>query len=330
MAPSNDVLEPEADQPTAIARNVRHPGIATTVNELASMKGEALEILDARIQILETARKRAIRMTSPEDWLLFKSPDGRVTGYLQDCGCDRIRDITGIEIFGITEPQRIVADDAKSFMYIIRGSGRSKLTQQVVEDMEGGRQSTDDFCKGKQGSELELSVRKAARANLDGNITRELAGLKSVPLDEMIAAWEGTKKSADNCRKGRGFGSQDERHGASKEGVPDVQPPMCPVCKIPLVYRPGKGDRAPFYGCRQYESHKDQKVFVDAGKWIAEQKAKPSTTVAAPEPAEPTQAAQPETSVSPSPAATKQTRQQQPRREVNAGDIFGREPGAEG
>ena len=274
----HDVLDPEVVEPetTALSR-LRHPAVPVTVNDLAALKGEALEVLDARITILETARKRAIRMTAPEDWVLYLSKDGRITGYLQDAGCDRIRDITGIEVFGVSEPARVVAADGQSFMYLIRGSGRSRLTMQVVEEMEGGRESTEDFCKGKTGARLELDVRKAARANLDGNITRELAGLKSVPLEDLKAAWEGTGKSWEHCHKGRGFGSQDERVGATRQGEPDVEPPTCPHCQPPntvkLKYRPGKDGRSPFYGCPNYAKHENKKIIVDAEKWIAERKA---------------------------------------------------------
>jgi hypothetical protein len=275
-----EVLEP--DTTTALERQqTRHPGIPITIGELAARKGEAVEIIDARITILETARKRAIRMTSPEDWILYKAKDERITGYLQDAGCDRIRDITGIEVFGVSAPERLVAADGQSFMYVITGNGRSKLTGQVVEHMEGGRSSTDDFCKDKTGQSLELTVRKAARANLDGNITRELAGLKSVPLDELKEAWKESTppKNWEHCHKGRGFGSQDERLGATRVGEPEVDAPTCPHCKpvngqpVKLKYRAGKDGREPFYGCPNYQTHPNAKVIINAAEWIAKQKA---------------------------------------------------------
>ena len=284
-----EVLGPETDTggELKIARRLRHPAVPATINELASLRGEAIEVLDARILILETARMRAIRMTHPEDWVLFKAPDDRITGYLQDAGCDRVRDITGIEIFGISEPERLAAADGKSFMYLIRGSGRSRMTLQVVEEMEGGRESTDDFCRGREGAGLELAVRKAARANLDGNITRELAGLKTVPLEELQKAWEGTGKRWEHCRRGRGFGTRDERHGATRANEPDVEPPTCPHCPVDaktgpvkLKYRPAKDNRKAFYGCANYEKHPNQKVFIDAEKWVSDQQAKTATASA--------------------------------------------------
>lgn len=212
---------------------MRHPGTPVTLEQLAALKGEAVEIVEARVQVLQTLRRAAIRATSPEDWLLFKAPDdqgGQIVGYLQDCGCDRVRDLYGIEIADVTMPIKVPGNDAGEFHYLISGSGRCRLTRQVVESIEGGRSSTDDFCKYKRGAELEIAVRKAARANLDGNIVRELSGLASVPVDELREAWSGTRKDIANCRHGRGFGTQAERKGGNvrTQGTPtDVKPPIC-------------------------------------------------------------------------------------------------------
>jgi hypothetical protein len=281
-----DVLDPPVDEGEPPSDLIRHPGIPTTVDALAARgSGQAIEILEARIAVLETARKRGIRLTSPEDWLLFRRDDGRITGYLQDAGCERLRDITGIEVFDVGEPVRVPAPDGRSFMYLIRGSGRSKLTGQVVEAMEGGRESTDDFCKDKRGAQLELAVRKAARANLDGSIVRELAGLKAVPLEELQAAWQGTTKNSEHCPKGRGFGTQDERLGATRHGAPDVEPPTCPHCEpknsVKLKFRPANDKRAAFYGCPNWEKHPKQKVIIDAAKWVAQQQTEAAAAGAA-------------------------------------------------
>jgi hypothetical protein len=256
---------------------LRRPDIPVTLSQLAALKGDALEIIDARVQVIKTLRAASIRATSPEDWLLFKAPEeqgGQIVAYLQDCGADRVRDLWGIEVFDISRPEKIVGNDPAVFHYLIAGSGRCKLTRQVVEAMEGGRSSTDDFCKGKTGAELELLVRKAARANLDGNITRELAGMKSVPIDDLKDAWTGTKKIIEHCRKGRGFGTRDERVGGASAKAPDVEPPVCPHCKTAGVYRPPKDGRGGFYGCPNYTTHANKRWTVDADKWVAEQKAK--------------------------------------------------------
>jgi len=267
----------------------RRPDVPITLSELAAEKGEAVEIINARALVLQTLRKAAILATSPEDWLLFKAPDeqgGQVVGYLQDCGADRVRDLYGIEIFNVSKPEKVVGSEPGVFHYLITGSGRCKLTRQVLEDVEGGRSSTDDFCKDKKGVELELAVRKAARANLDGNISRELAGLKSVPISELEEVWKGTAKKIEQCRRGRGFGTRDQRLGGGErpdEGV-DV-PPQCRVCKKPMVLR--KGSKGYFYSCADYKQHQDagQKSFtIDLDKW-KEELAKRATAATPEQPA---------------------------------------------
>lgn len=260
-----EALEPTDERTLAL----RDPSSAVTLDELQGLRGEAVEVLEARAAIVETARRRAIRLTHPEDWVLFKAPDGRITGYLQDAGCDRVRDVLGIEVFNISPPEKIASIEGGGFMYLVRGWGRSRLTLQTVEEMEGGRASTDDFTRGATGAALELLVRKAARANLDGNVTRELTGLKAIPAGELAACWAGTSKSVEHCHKGRGFGTAEERLGAHREGAPEVEPPTCPVCKVPLVYRAGKGGRGAFYGCPKYTTHPDKRVIVDAAEWEA-------------------------------------------------------------
>jgi hypothetical protein len=311
---------------------IRHPGIPTTLAELALRKGEATEIIEARISVLNTARMAAIRATHPEDWLLFKAKDeqgGQVVGYLQDSGCERVRDIFGISVMNISQPEKIAGAEPAVFHYLVRGDGHCTLTAQTIEGIEGGRSSTEDFCKDKTGAALELAVRKAARANLDGQIVRELTGLAAVPIAELEAAWTGTHKKPERCRRGRGFGSGDERLGAVRQGVPDVEPPVCPHCGTKGAYRPGKDGRGAFYGCPKYQSHADKKWIVDAAKWVAEQQqvmAEQQQAKIAEQPA--TSTAVRPTTRPVRPAANGPQRNQQMRAE----DIFGggREPGSEG
>jgi hypothetical protein len=322
MAPDNDVLDPEVldAEEQGLARQLRSPGVPVSVNELAARKGEAVEILDARAQVLNTARTHAIRVTHPEDWVLFRSKDERVVGYLEDSGCERVRPIFGISIFGVEEPKKIVSSDGRSFAIIVRGRGRSGLTLDEIEAVEGIRESTDDFCKDLQGIKQEVRVRQAARANLDGKIVRELAGLASVPIEELTRAWTGTDKKVEHCRKGRGFGSQDERFGGTRAGAPDVEPPVCAVCGTKGALRKGKDGKPDWYGCPNYEQHPGKKWSIDLDKWLAKvEAAKQSATPQ-----------QPQASSAPAAAAPQPTGRPPRPEPMPAGDIFGRDPGQEG
>lgn len=275
MNPENEVLEPEVveeEKETAIER--RSPAVPITLQELAAMKGEALEIIQARITVLETLRKAAIRATSPEDWLAFKAKDGSVTCYLQDAGAQRIMDLYGVEIFGVSEPRKIAGSEPGVFHYIIRGNGRCKLTRQTIEDIEGGRSSTDDFCKGKTGAQLELDVRKAARANLDGSITRKLTGLSNVPMAELEKAWEGTHKKTSRCRLGKGFGSKQERDGVVEGRHVDTPTgalaPVCESCGKSMIYVPEGTNRttgkayAAYWKCEAYAKGNGHSAMADS------------------------------------------------------------------
>ena len=272
--PTPPIVEPEQDDaPNEVNETtLRSPQTPATLSDLAALGGGADKVIEARVRTIETLRRASIRATSPEDWVLYKAPDdlgGQIVGYLQDCGTDRVRDLWGIEIYDVSKPQKLTAEDGETFHYLITGSGHCKLTRQVVVDMEGGRNSSDDFCRDKTGLEKELAVRKAARANLDGGITRELAGMKSVPIDELKAAWVGTSKVVERCRLGRGFGSRDVRMGARDEKVPAIEPPVCPHCNTKGVYRAAKGNRGAFYGCPNYGKHPQQKWIVDVAEWTA-------------------------------------------------------------
>jgi hypothetical protein len=259
--PEQAVEQEQPTYPTPIEKAVLpRPQTPVTLEEVAALQGQAVEVIEARIQVLKTLRSAAIRATSPEDWLLFRSKgDGAITGYLQDCGCDRIRDLYGIEVFSVSKPERIQME-GNQFSYLIYGAGRCRFTRQTIEGIEGERYSTDDFVLGLQGPQLESYVRKAARANLDGNITRELAGLKSVPLEDLRKAWDGSGKDWNKCRKGRGFGSSAEQAGADVEvadGVKSSEGPPCPQCGGATRFRDagttktGKPYDA-FWGCLKY------------------------------------------------------------------------------
>jgi hypothetical protein len=310
MNDNDSIIDNEPANPTSIATalTLRRPDVPVTLSELAAHRGEAVQIIEARVQVLETARLAAIRSTHPEDWVLFKTKDDRITGYLEDSGCERVRPIFGISIFDVRDPRKVVSSDGGSFAIIMRGAGSCSMTNDRVEAIDGIRESTEDFCKDLTGVKQEIRVAQAARANLDGRIVRELAGLGSVPIEELARAWKGTDKKTEHCRRGRGFGTQDERLGGRNAALPDVDPPICPHCQTKGAYRPANGNRGAFYGCPNYKKHEDKKFLVDAAKWEQEQRAKAATAAPA--------------STSGAPAG----RTSPPA----ASEIFGREPGQEG
>jgi hypothetical protein len=265
-------------EPEVIARDrsleLRRPSIPTDINELANLEeNRGKEIIEHRAAILENLRIASIKLTVPRDWTLFKNREGVVTGFLGDEGCDRVKKLWGIQIDGLSQPERIPPTGTASdgaFAWAMRGDGHCKITGESVYDMEGVRYSNERYAEEKpDGIQREVAVKKAARANLDGGIARELMGMKSVPIEELDNAWKGGWKNSSLCNKGRGFGSADERAGSGASSAHGIDPqdiPECDVCRIPLVWRAGKGDKEGFFGCRNWEKHKDTKVIVQLSK----------------------------------------------------------------
>ena len=273
--PTVDAVDSVPEVPVALTRRVATPIGPVSLDELATT-ADALDILDRRSTVLETARKRGIRLTSPTDWVLFKHPDGSVTGYCSDIGCQRAQDLLGVEILNPSDPVLHSSRDGNSFMYMQHADGRSNITGRTVSREIGGRSSDDESGKGKSGPALDLHVRKCCRANVDGRIIRKLTGLNGVPENELAAAWEGTTKKVADCHKGRGFGTGDERKGnAAQANAPDVDPPTCWICQpvntVTLKYK-ADGAKGPFYFCPDYSKHptNSERVFVDGAKWLAE------------------------------------------------------------
>lgn len=247
----SELLPPE----TALDR--RRPVVPVTLSDLAERKEDGVAIIEARNLILTTLRKASLALTMPQDWVLFRTRDGHVTGFLQDLGCDRIRALWGVEITPKGGYERTQAGDG-SFAYTIRGRGYCKVTGETVTDLEGTRYSTEEFVKNDKGIELEIKVKKSARANLDGSIVRKLTGMKSVPEEELAEAWAGSWKKTSHCARGKGFGTRAEREGAqTREERPNVPVPICDECQGPLSYVPagiGRDNKSydAYWRCPQY------------------------------------------------------------------------------
>ena len=224
----NDIEAEVIPPPPQGIERVR-PYTPVTVDEL-SVDTRGKEIALARAEVMTVIRKAAIKLTAPQDWLLFRA-ENRVTAFLQDAGCQRVRDLFGIEITPTSEPIKIEAEDG-TYAYSITGRGKCHVTSQQILGIEGLRYSTDDFLVGLTPIMKEMRVRQAARANLDGNITRQLAGLKVVAAEDLTEAWAGTKKTLELCARGKGYGSKAERMGAQTQQSSDTPAGSEPICEL--------------------------------------------------------------------------------------------------
>jgi hypothetical protein len=311
----DDVIDDGEPRPVQ-SLELRRPDVPVTLDGLAALKDEAKLILTTRNELWDTAWLAALRRTTPSDWVLFKRGEedgGQITGYLQDGGGDRVRPVMGIGIVNVSAPIKIInGNDPTDFHYVQSADGFCRLTGERVYQIEGARWSKDDFAKDKTGTALEVAVRKACRANLDGSIVREF-GFKSVAIEEIARAWQGTGKNVEQCHHGRGFGTRDQRRGKGGEQAPEdaaaLIPPKCHICQKPM--RLVKGTKGWFYSCADFRAHGSEARGIDLDKWKANPASRPKT---APAPATPAQNAK-----TPTPPS--------------AEEVFGnhdREPGEEG
>jgi hypothetical protein len=272
-APDDEPID-DAPDDASDALVLSRPDAPTTFDELALHGTSAVAILETRHKLIATSRRGALTLTFATDWVRELQPSGVETLYLSDVGCQRIRGFLGVEIENLGPMERItLTEPPGAFLYVVSGDGFHKLTGQRLRRVEGGRASTERFCQDVQGAERELKVRKAARANLDGRITRSLGGVNAVPRSELDAIFKISGQRIEDCAKGHGFGTQDERVGGMRADDPAVPPPVCAVCGKTAKYRQGRGTRGPFYGCPDYEKHPDKKWTVDAADWIAKSRA---------------------------------------------------------
>ena len=239
---------------TIIEDNEQEP---VTLQALAKLdSGQGLERMNTAIDILTNVRRASIAITDPEDWLLFRRPDGRVTAYLSDDGCYRIEPIWRISVMPPGDADKFTFEeikDAEDFAFVVSGNGYCKLTGASAIGVEGVRRSDEDFVREKKGIQKKIEVRKAAFANLHGGIVRKLTGLKNLALTELDSVWsaQGKNKSSAHCAQGRGFGGKSARYGSGEATTGET--PKCPKCQGPMKLitpKPGASWSA-FWGCGQ-------------------------------------------------------------------------------
>ena len=278
---TNQAADPTVDEPLVDegSLTLRAGAVPVTIEELAALSvSAAIRNIEARFTIVETIRARAVMATFPTDWVLFKAPEeqgGQITGYLMDVGAKRALGGAGVEVYDVSDPVRVEGSDPGTFSFRFYASGRSNITNQVIEKVLGSRSSTDDACKGLTGVPLEDKVLKMARANCDGNVARKLIGLQNFPGDELVRLWARVNppRSIEQCNRGKGFGSRADRQGVG--AAPNLTPPKCDVCGTVGVWRAGKDGKPDFYFCPNHQKHPaGRKWFLDATVWAAKQQSK--------------------------------------------------------
>ena len=213
--------------------------VAKSLMERLASIPDGAQIFKRRAEMIEACYTAALRRTRPQDWVLFKDQSGSVNAMLTASGAPLVAELYGIVIQavrpvddrGMFAPERI---DYENGAYAYRGACDcwSRFNGRSLQGLEAARRSDEDFTgrsvdadghlvKGRRpedGEALDSDLRSAVLTALQTKAVRVLAGMTRVPVAELAAAWKGTDKKTEDCRKGSGFGSSSER-GA--EGVTD-------------------------------------------------------------------------------------------------------------
>lgn len=228
--PDVEVLEPvtaEIEEQHHAARD-HEKGLIARFQNASPDKWKLL--MSNRLEMLERARKACITMTAPEDWTLFRGPEGDVVGVPRKSGCVRMRKIMGITPFnyrpknasGDAEPEvsfeEVKVKDSKTVQVTVVtmiADGYCHWTGETLEDVRHSVRSDESFVG--RGTIQDLT--QSCRTGLDSKITRILADAVKVPEDVLEA--HGVK--TERCYKGHGYGSGKEREGkkVADEGIPE-------------------------------------------------------------------------------------------------------------
>lgn len=169
------------------------PEIETEMRELEisdPIRGAEQQV-QAAAAMAVALRRATILQTLPQDWLFHGD-----FGYLQDCGCQRVAGLWGIE-FDKTTLRDFQREDLPDghIRYEVMVTGRSTRTH--LERTEIGTRSTaSEFFKDrwekaqKDGDSAKLhqilmDVKKAALTNAHGRVVRALTGMGHMPADQL-------------------------------------------------------------------------------------------------------------------------------------------------
>lgn len=140
----------------------------------------------------ELLRGATVAQTLPSDWV--KQGD---YGYLQDCGCQRVAPLWGIQ-FSPTKlsdfEKEILPEGHVRFSVMV--SGRSERVPGLERTEIGTRSTASEFWKKRwenpeishgEREQILMDVKKAALTNAHGRVTRALSGMGRMPIEQLGA-----------------------------------------------------------------------------------------------------------------------------------------------
>ena len=198
--------------------------------------------VEAAAAVAHQLQDASIKMTFPEDWVVFRSKDGAELGYLQDVGCARVRPLWAIS-FESTDLGRdcvetkIPGNEDEDVSFEIVVSGECALTGESQSEV-GYRSSAGFFGPAWRGSKdkpverakVRADIRKSALSNGRGRLIRLFTGLAQVPVERLVRA------GLDRQRL-RGAEFQSGTKGGSGAGAGASQPQIDTIVKNGFDFR---------------------------------------------------------------------------------------------
>lgn len=207
-----------------IALSAPRIGEDSSLNQLARMEA-GLELLKKKSEILKQIRRQALSQTGARDWVLMRgkgASDDAATGLLTSAGALRMAvfyeiTTTPAEPCGAQGEFLPVEKQGEEGEVLLEGwcdaySGLTGVTIHVeaqvssAEDFTGRKERKGDSYGTTRGISLG-DLKLALSTRLKTKSIRELGGMKSVPVAELIAV--GLK--FEDMTKGSGFGSSGQR-----------------------------------------------------------------------------------------------------------------------
>lgn len=192
-----DVFPPQS------AGEVVSADLAAELREMAERSTQAptIAVLAARdvqqaLDVAKALQESSIKLTYPEDWVIYKTREGVELAYLQDVGCQRVRPLWAITFdkVDLSEDFHLETLEDGTVFVEVAVSGRCGITGE--DNMEIGTRGSSGFFekawndsadKPVMRAQAKANIRKAAIANGQGRLVRRFTGLGQVPKARLVA-----------------------------------------------------------------------------------------------------------------------------------------------
>lgn len=198
---SQDVSTEARSLVDEMLRDLERPAIRPYLDTV-----EAPEVALARMKGIRTLRNEAVAETEPEQWTLWRMPDGTIMATMNYAASVIIAAGFGIQYQVIAEPHRVQNETGKRSGWRTLLSARC-TTGGIIPRIDGTRWDDEQFI-GRDVDDLP----KASYTLAERKATAILSGLVRVPLSYLARIWQiGADEIVHRANKGRGFGKSTDR-----------------------------------------------------------------------------------------------------------------------